>query len=157
MLALGRSACPLDGSVTGVATRIDEDTLGRGRRVTDRSEQSGLLGIGESEFEELTLSEELRWLRQRIGKFVKGGVYLLAGQPGIGKSTLAIQLAVDLARAGTRTLYVLTEQSKEELAQRARLITSNWTAADVAESLKKIGSSGNSVGDRVEIQASQWK
>jgi DNA repair protein RadA/Sms len=106
--------------------------------MADHTEHSGLLGIGESEFEELSLSEQLRWLRQRIGKFVKGGIYLLAGQPGIGKSTLAIQLAVDLARAGSRTLYILTEQSKEELAQRARLITSNWTAAAVVESLKRV-------------------
>lgn len=106
--------------------------------MTDPGEATGLLAIGQSDFEELPLSDELRWLRQRIGKFVKGGIYLIAGQPGIGKSTLGIQLAVDLARSGARTLYVLTEQSKEELAQRARLITTNWTAGDVAEALKRI-------------------
>jgi DNA repair protein RadA/Sms len=103
-----------------------------------RSESSGLLGIGTSEFEELALSDDLRWLAQRLGKFVKGGIYLIAGQPGIGKSTLGIQLAVDLARSGKKTLYILTEQSKEELAHRARLITSNWTPSDVTRSLPKI-------------------
>lgn len=101
-------------------------------------ESSGLLGIGTSEFEELALSDELRWLAQRLGKFVKGGIYLIAGQPGIGKSTLGIQLAVDLARSGKKTLYILTEQSKEELAHRARLITSNWPPSDVSQALTKI-------------------
>ena len=75
-----------------------------------RVDSSGLLGIGDSDFEEVALSDGLAWLRQRIGKFVKGGIYLLAGQPGIGKSTLGIQLAVDIAqlrlafaRCGTTT------------------------------------------------------
>jgi len=86
----------------------------------------GLYGLGEMDFEELLTSDWLAWLRAKIGKFVKGGIYLIAGQPGIGKSTLAIQLALDLARSGTRTVYILTEQSKEELARRARLLTSDW-------------------------------
>ncbi|NGO40425.1 AAA family ATPase [Limisphaera ngatamarikiensis] len=59
-------------------------------------------------------------------RFVKGGVNLLAGQPGIGKSMLAIQLALDLARQGRKALYVLTQQSREQPAQRARLIMTGW-------------------------------
>jgi len=103
-----------------------------------RPDSSGLLGIADSDFDEIALSDDLAWLRDRIGKFVKGGIYLIAGQPGIGKSTLGIQLTVDLARSGSRTLYILTEQSKEELAQRARHITSKWAPGDVTAALQRI-------------------
>jgi len=101
-------------------------------------EKPGLLGIGRAEAEELSLTDGLGWLRLRLGRFVKGGVYLLAGQPGIGKSTLAIQLALDLGRQGHRALYVLTEQSREELAQRARLIMTGWPSSDSDAALSRV-------------------
>ncbi len=98
----------------------------------------GLFGVGEAEYEEIQLSDGLAWLNNRIGKFVRGGIYLIAGQPGIGKSTLGIQLALDLGRLGLRTLFILTEQSKEDLAQRARLMTSDWAPHDVEKALRNI-------------------
>jgi len=90
----------------------------------------GLLGVTESEYEEVDLSDDLAWLKLRLGKFVKGGTYLVAGQPGIGKSTLGIQLALDLGRRGARTVYILTEQSSEDLARRAKLMSSAWRKED---------------------------
>ena len=56
-------------------------------------ESGGLLGVGQAEYDELPLSEALSWFKQRLEKFVVGGIYLLAGQPGIGKSALGIQIA----------------------------------------------------------------
>jgi DNA repair protein RadA/Sms len=96
---------------------------------------SGLLGVEGTEHKELGLSDGLNWLKLRIGRFVAGGIYLIAGQPGIGKSTLGIQLALDLARRGERSLYVLTEQSKEELANRARQMSSDWPRDDALKAL----------------------
>lgn len=87
----------------------------------------GLLGYGTVHYEELPVSDDLAWLRHRLGKLVQGGIYLVAGQPGIGKSTLAIQMALDLARNETQSLYLLTEQSPEDLAHRARLMSSAWS------------------------------
>jgi hypothetical protein len=98
-------------------------------------DKPGLLGAGRTELAEFPLTDGLGWLRLRIGKFIKGGVYLLAGQPGIGKSTLAIRLALDLGRQGHKVLYILTEQSREELAQRARLIMTHWPSKDVDAAL----------------------
>ena len=46
-------------------------------------ERGGLLDAGETAYEEVPLTDNLAWLRHRIGKFVEGGVYLVAGQPGI--------------------------------------------------------------------------
>lgn len=102
------------------------------------TDSRGLLGVGETEYEELPLSEGLSWLRYRLEKFVLGGIYLIAGQPGIGKSTLGIQIALDLGRQGEKTLYVLTEQSTQDLARRARRMTSDWTAAETQRALALI-------------------
>lgn len=101
-------------------------------------EKPGLLGVGRTEAEELPLTDRLWWLRLRLGRFVKGGVYLFAGQPGIGKSTLAIQLALDLGLQGYKVVYVLTEQSREELAQRARLIMTGWPASETDAALRHV-------------------
>jgi len=43
------------------------------------------------------------------GGFVRGSVLLLGGDPGIGKSTLLVQVAATLARAGERTVYISAE------------------------------------------------
>lgn len=46
---------------------------------------------------------------------VKGGIYLLSGAPGAGKTTLALQVAVDLAMQGHLIVYVALEQSTHDL------------------------------------------
>ena len=94
------------------------------------NELSGLLAITDTEHSEIQLSDSLAWLRQRIAKFVVGGIYLLAGQPGIGKSRLSTQIALDIGRKGMKTLYILTEQSQDELAKVARQMTSDWSRHD---------------------------
>ena len=41
----------------------------------------------------------LPWLTDAIGDgFVRGGVYLLAGEPGIGKTTVTLQILGDLSQ-----------------------------------------------------------
>jgi DNA repair protein RadA/Sms len=52
------------------------------------------------------------------GGMVSGSVILLGGEPGVGKSTLALQLA--LALKDTRILYVSGEESEEQISLRAR-------------------------------------
>jgi DNA repair protein RadA/Sms len=53
------------------------------------------------------------------GGLVAGGVILLGGDPGIGKSTLLLQ-ACALLGAAHRTLYVTGEESPEQIALRAQ-------------------------------------
>jgi DNA repair protein RadA/Sms len=53
------------------------------------------------------------------GGVVPGGVLLLAGEPGVGKSTLLLELAARWARAGRRTLYVSGEESAAQVRLRA--------------------------------------
>jgi DNA repair protein RadA/Sms len=53
------------------------------------------------------------------GGWVAGSVLLLAGEPGIGKSTLLLQLANLAAKAGRDTLYVAGEESLGQVKLRA--------------------------------------
>ena len=53
------------------------------------------------------------------GGIVPSSVILVGGEPGIGKSTLLLQAAARLERAGVRTLYVSGEESPEQLRMRA--------------------------------------
>ena len=54
------------------------------------------------------------------GGIVEGGVVLIGGDPGIGKSTLLLQAMHSLQNAGHRTLYVTGEESGAQVALRAR-------------------------------------
>ncbi|HEY8664469.1 MAG TPA: DNA repair protein RadA [Propionibacteriaceae bacterium] len=53
------------------------------------------------------------------GGLVPGAVALLAGEPGVGKSTLLLEVAARWAREGRRTLYVTGEESPAQVRLRA--------------------------------------
>ncbi len=54
------------------------------------------------------------------GGIVEGGVVLMGGDPGIGKSTLLLQALDALQRKGLPTLYVTGEESGAQVALRSR-------------------------------------
>ncbi len=54
------------------------------------------------------------------GGLVPGSAVLMAGDPGIGKSTLLLQAASALAQSGRRVLYVSGEEAVEQLRLRGR-------------------------------------
>ena len=56
------------------------------------------------------------------GGLVPGSVVLFGGDPGIGKSTLLLQMAGRLAAAGHRTLYVTGEESTSQVRGRAERV-----------------------------------
>ncbi|WP_298454684.1 DNA repair protein RadA [uncultured Cellulomonas sp.] len=56
------------------------------------------------------------------GGLVPGAVVLLAGEPGVGKSTLLLDVAARAARGGRRVLYVTGEESAGQVRLRAERI-----------------------------------
>jgi len=56
------------------------------------------------------------------GGFVPGSIVLFGGDPGIGKSTLLLQLAARLAGAGASALYVTGEESAAQVRGRAERV-----------------------------------
>ncbi len=54
------------------------------------------------------------------GGFVPGSVVLVGGDPGIGKSTLALQMLANIATSKLKVLYVTGEESPEQVKLRAK-------------------------------------
>jgi DNA repair protein RadA/Sms len=85
---------------------------------------------GQSKPVPITKTEEVEYIRypSGIGVFdkalggglVKGQVSLIAGEPGIGKSTLLLQLSYKLSEQGKRVLYVSGEESVGQIHLRAK-------------------------------------
>ncbi len=60
------------------------------------------------------------------GGLVAGSVILIGGEPGIGKSTLMLQLALNIS--GKKILYISGEESEQQIKMRAERITPVPTA-----------------------------
>jgi DNA repair protein RadA/Sms len=57
------------------------------------------------------------------GGLVPGSVVLIGGDPGIGKSTLILQVLDRLAQNGARTLYLSGEESPQQIKLRAKRLS----------------------------------
>jgi DNA repair protein RadA/Sms len=66
------------------------------------------------------------------GGFVRGSVLLMAGDPGIGKSTLLLQAAAALARAGHRAVYISGEEAVAQVRLRAERLSLGDAAVELA-------------------------
>src|SRR5688572_20872232 len=70
------------------------------------------------------------------GGLVAGSVTLLGGEPGVGKSTLTLQLLMALASEGRRGLLVSAEESPQQVQLRALRLGARheglWIGAETA-------------------------
>ncbi len=93
-----RRAVPVTGTVLKTASLSGiEDDL-EARRGTGSAELDRVLG----------------------GGAVAGSVILIGGDPGIGKSTLLLQVAAQMSASGSTVIYVSGEESLRQLSRRAR-------------------------------------
>ena len=92
-----------------------EDTR---RRTTESARPLKLCEVGTMEYRRIdTGIGELN--RVLGGGLVKGSLVLISGEPGIGKSTIIIQTAANIALQGKKVLYVSGEESDEQIKMRA--------------------------------------
>ncbi|MBQ8136082.1 MAG: DNA repair protein RadA [Clostridia bacterium] len=61
------------------------------------------------------------------GGIVEGALILVGGEPGIGKSTLLLQVSAALARMGKKVLYISGEESKRQIKLRAQRLKADDT------------------------------
>eukprot|EP01031_Cornospumella_fuschlensis_P041733 gene41733-50934_t len=59
------------------------------------------------------------------GGLVKGSVTLLAGEPGVGKSTILLQLASDIAKKYSNVVYISGEENQFQIAMRGKRLHLN--------------------------------
>lgn len=77
----------------------------------------------ESSTEKRILTGDQELDRVLGGGLVTGSVTLIGGEPGIGKSTLMLQLALNITNK--RILYISGEESEQQIKMRAERITQN--------------------------------
>jgi DNA repair protein RadA/Sms len=119
--------CPQCGAFNSMLEEMVRDEpvaakSGAVRGLTGRSEPLpiGEVGGAAEERVPLPIGEFARVLG---GGIVPGSIVLVAGDPGIGKSTLILQMAIEMA-AAQRVLYVSGEESAQQIRMRAaRLAT----------------------------------
>ncbi|MCD6246386.1 AAA family ATPase, partial [candidate division WOR-3 bacterium] len=63
------------------------------------------------------------------GGIVPGAVILIGGEPGIGKSTLLLQVSYKLTKRGSRVLYSTSEESLQQISLRANRL--NAVSGDI--------------------------
>ncbi|MBF4163841.1 DNA repair protein RadA [Nocardioides acrostichi] len=84
--------------------------------VTSRAVPIGQVAVEDAAFRSSGVGELDRVLG---GGLVPGAAILLAGEPGVGKSTLLLEVAASTARTPQRVLYVTGEESASQVRLRA--------------------------------------
>jgi DNA repair protein RadA/Sms len=113
---------------TLVETVVTRATSGAGAaRARERAASAGSAAIspigGVSSAEASRLPSGIGELDRVLGGgLVPGSIVLFGGDPGIGKSTLLLQLAGRLAAAGHSTLYLTGEESTSQIRGRAERV-----------------------------------
>ncbi len=67
------------------------------------------------------------------GGIVPGSLIMLGGDPGIGKSTLALQVAMNLTKDGKSVLYVSGEESAQQIKMRSTRLSNKQDLSVLAE------------------------
>ncbi len=112
--------CPSCGEWnTFIEERIEKKTTVPGQRIPEPVS----LGQVESRDEDRLVFGDEELNRVLGGGMVKGSLVLLGGEPGIGKSTLMLQAAMQ--NPSGRTLYVTGEESERQVKMRADRLTSD--------------------------------
>lgn len=71
------------------------------------------------------ISSGFECIDARLGGLEPGLVYVIAGRPGMGKSALGHQIAINVARSGTSVLELSLEMSATQLGRRTLAIAAN--------------------------------
>lgn len=103
-----------------------------------------LLEVTSQQTSSLDLGARLAWLSGLLGhELRKGGIYLLAGTAGGGKSTIGLDIVLQLGLQGTKSLLLLTEQEPDEAKLRADKMAGWMGEAERERAFGHIGTVSN--------------
>ena len=120
---LGRcSDCGAWNSLVEELTERDHRDREKRQPSLDRPQSIDTVAIDKDVRDRTGMSEFDRALG---GGVVPGSLVLIGGDPGIGKSTLILQVAQRLAQQGLRTLYISGEESVQQIKMRAQRISAD--------------------------------
>ena len=114
--------CPACGEYDSMTEHVEQSPGGQRERRRASSSASqvpiSVMEIRESAEERVAVTIE-EFNRVLGGGLVPGSLLLLGGEPGIGKSTLIMEVAATLARSRGKVLYVSGEESARQIKLRA--------------------------------------
>jgi len=120
---LGRcSDCGAWNSLVEELTERDHRDREKRQSFLDRPQRIDTVAIDKNVRDRTGMSEFDRTLG---GGVVPGSLVLIGGDPGIGKSTLILQVVQRLAQQGLRTLYISGEESVQQIKMRAQRISAD--------------------------------
>lgn len=95
-------------------------TQKRGGNPSPEAKVIALSAVEYKEEDRICIHEAPGWNRLLGGGAVRGSLSLLGGEPGIGKSTLLLQMSAYYAHQGYKVLYICGEESVAQTSLRAR-------------------------------------
>lgn len=107
---------------TFVEETVDKKTAGKGKQSIAREAKVMPLSEIEMTKEERVLTEYKELDRVLGGGIVPGSMILVGGDPGIGKSTLLLQVCRNLSEKKVSVLYISGEESLQQIKIRAERI-----------------------------------
>lgn len=137
-----------------VNTCIEMD-FGDSSSSSSKDKRFGYSGSDNEKSEKLNDVKEKNYDRIKTGftelDLVMGGdgvvsdsINLIGGDPGIGKSTLLLQVAINVSKSGLKVLYITGEESKHQVKSRANRISNDieniyiCSSSDIEYNLKQL-------------------